>query len=50
MELHPGDIITTGTPTGSGIRLDPPQYLKPGDTVEVEVPGVGTIANTVDDE
>ena len=50
MELHPGDIITTGTPTGSGIRLDPPQYLTPGDTVEVEVPGIGAITNTVDDE
>ena len=50
MELHPGDIISTGTPTGSGIRLDPPQFLKPGDRVEVEVPGVGTLANTVVDE
>lgn len=50
MELHPGDIISTGTPTGSGIRLDPPQFLKPGDTVEVEVPGIGTLANTVADE
>ncbi len=50
MELHPGDIISTGTPTGSGTRLDPPQFLKPGDTVEVEVPGIGTLANTVADE
>ena len=50
MELHPGDIISTGTPTGSGIRLDPPQFLKPGNTVEVEVPGIGTLANTVADE
>ena len=31
MTLQPGDIIVTGTPTGSGARLDPPQYLKPGD-------------------
>ncbi|MEM7120412.1 MAG: fumarylacetoacetate hydrolase family protein [Pseudomonadota bacterium] len=50
MELHPGDVISTGTPTGSGIRLDPPQFLKPGDTVEVEVPGIGTLTNTVADE
>lgn len=50
MTLEPGDIIVTGTPTGSGARLDPPQYLKPGDTVEVEVNGIGTLRNTVEDE
>lgn len=50
MTLHPGDIIVTGTPTGSGARLDPPQYLKPGDVVEVEVNGIGTLINTVQDE
>ena len=44
MTLQPGDIIVTGTPTGSGARLDPPQYLKPGDVVEVEVNGIGTCA------
>jgi len=50
MTLQPGDIIVTGTPTGSGARLDPPQYLKPGDVVEVEVTGIGTLRNTVEDE
>ena len=50
MTLRPGDIIVTGTPTGSGARLDPPQYLKPGDVVEVEVNGIGTLRNTVVDE
>ena len=50
MELLPGDIIVTGTPTGSGARLDPPQYLAPGDVVEVEVNGIGTLRNTVADE
>ncbi len=50
MALEPGDIIVTGTPTGSGARLDPPQYLKPGDVIEVEVSGIGTLRNTVDDE
>ena len=50
MALQPGDIIVTGTPTGSGARLDPPQYLKPGDVVEVEVNGIGTLRNTVEDE
>ena len=50
MALQPGDIIVTGTPTGSGARLDPPQYLKPGDVVEVEVNGIGTLRNTIEDE
>ncbi|WP_299616131.1 fumarylacetoacetate hydrolase family protein [uncultured Tateyamaria sp.] len=50
MELQPGDIIVTGTPTGSGARLDPPQFLKPGDVVEVEVNTIGTLRNTVEDE
>lgn len=50
MTLQPGDIIVTGTPTGSGARLDPPQYLQPGDEVEVEVNGIGTLRNTIADE
>ncbi|MFT6659340.1 MAG: 2-keto-4-pentenoate hydratase/2-oxohepta-3-ene-1,7-dioic acid hydratase in catechol pathway [Maritalea sp.] len=48
--LEPGDIIITGTPTGAGARLDPPQYLKPGDKVEIEVSGIGTLINTIEDE
>ena len=50
MTLEPGDIIVTGTPTGSGARLEPPQYLKPGDVVEVEVNGIGTLRNIIEDE
>ena len=50
MELHPGDIIATGTPTGSGARLDPPQYLSQGDTIDVESPLIGTLHNEVMDE
>ncbi len=50
MTLLPGDIIVTGTPTGSGARLDPPQFLKPGDVVEVEVNTIGTLRNTIADE
>lgn len=50
MTLQPGDIIVTGTPTGSGARLDPPVYLKPGDVVEIEVNGIGALRNTVEDE
>jgi 2-keto-4-pentenoate hydratase/2-oxohepta-3-ene-1,7-dioic acid hydratase in catechol pathway len=48
--LSPNDIIITGTPTGAGARLDPPQWLKPGDVVEVEADGLGTLRNTVEDE
>ena len=48
--LEPGDLIFTGTPSGAGARLDPPRYLVPGDTVEVEVSGLGTLRNTVADE
>jgi len=46
-ELHPGDVIATGTPTGAGARFDPPRYLRPGDVVEVEVPRVGLLRNEV---
>jgi 2-keto-4-pentenoate hydratase/2-oxohepta-3-ene-1,7-dioic acid hydratase in catechol pathway len=48
--LVPGDIIVTGTPTGAGARFDPPVWLKPGDVVEVEVPGIGILRNGVADE
>ena len=48
--LEPGDVIVTGTPTGAGVRFDPPRFLHDGDVVEVEVPGVGTLRNTVVDE
>ena len=48
--LEAGDIIITGTPTGAGARFDPPKYLKPGDVVEVECPGIGILRNTVEDE
>jgi 2-keto-4-pentenoate hydratase/2-oxohepta-3-ene-1,7-dioic acid hydratase in catechol pathway len=48
--LVPGDVIVTGTPTGAGARLDPPQWLKPGDVIEVEAEGIGLLRNTVRDE
>lgn len=48
--LQPGDMIISGTPTGAGARLDPPQFLKPGDIVEVEVEGIGILRNGVVDE
>ncbi len=50
MTLQPGDVIVTGTPTGAGARFDPPRYLSPGDVVEVEVNGIGTLRSFVEDE
>lgn len=50
MRLEPGDLISTGTPTGAGARFEPPKWLVPGDVVEVEVPGIGTLHNVVEDE
>lgn len=42
MTLHPGDVISTGTPPGVGLGMKPPQYLKPGDVVELGIEGLGT--------
>jgi 2-keto-4-pentenoate hydratase/2-oxohepta-3-ene-1,7-dioic acid hydratase in catechol pathway len=49
-ELKPGDVIATGTPSGVGLFRDPPVFMKPGDTVEVEIEGIGTLSNPVIDE
>jgi 2-keto-4-pentenoate hydratase/2-oxohepta-3-ene-1,7-dioic acid hydratase in catechol pathway len=48
--LMPGDVIVTGTPTGAGARFDPPRYLVPGNVIEVEAEGIGTLRNGVIDE
>lgn len=48
--LEPGDIISTGTPTGAGARLSPPRYLQAGDRVKIEVEGVGCLENVVIEE
>ncbi|MGD9417266.1 MAG: fumarylacetoacetate hydrolase family protein, partial [Desulfobacterales bacterium] len=45
--LWPGDIISTGTPSGVGIFRDPPVLLKAGDVVECEVEGIGCIRNSI---
>lgn len=42
MSLHPGDIISTGTPPGVGLGMKPPKYLKAGDVVELGIEGLGT--------
>lgn len=48
--LVPGDVIITGTTGGVGAFRQPPLWLKPGDTVEVEISGIGTLQNSVQDE
>ncbi len=45
--LKPGDVIATGTPVGTGMGFDPPKWLKAGDVVEISVPEIGTLKNTV---
>lgn len=48
--LRPGDLIATGTPEGIGSRRTPPLFMKPGDALEVDVPGVGVLRNQVSHE
>jgi 2-keto-4-pentenoate hydratase/2-oxohepta-3-ene-1,7-dioic acid hydratase in catechol pathway len=43
--LHPGDVIATGTPSGVGMGLDPPRWLRDGDVVRAEIDGIGVIEN-----
>ena len=45
--LEPGDILATGTPSGIGAMMNPPQFLKAGAKVRVEIDGLGAIENTV---
>jgi acylpyruvate hydrolase len=47
MTLEPGDVIATGTPSGVGFARNPPRWLRPGDTVRVEIDGVGALENPV---
>lgn len=42
MSLHPGDVISTGTPPGVGLGMKPPRYLKAGEVVELGIEGLGT--------
>ena len=51
MTLEPGDILLTGTPSGVGHARKPePVWMKPGDTIEVEVEGIGVLSNPIEDE
>jgi 2-keto-4-pentenoate hydratase/2-oxohepta-3-ene-1,7-dioic acid hydratase in catechol pathway len=46
-QLEPGDVIVTGTPGGVGAGRKPPLWMKPGDTIEVEIEGIGKLSNTL---
>ena len=46
MSLHPGDVISTGTPPGVGMGMKPPRYLKPGDIVELGIENLGSQKQT----
>jgi len=48
--LLPGDVIVTGTPGGVGARRNPPVWMKPGDTVEIEIDKVGVLMNRIADD
>jgi 2-keto-4-pentenoate hydratase/2-oxohepta-3-ene-1,7-dioic acid hydratase in catechol pathway len=48
--LAPGDVLVTGTPGGVGARRNPPVWMKPGDTVEVEIDKVGVLVNTIGED
>lgn len=47
LTLEPGDVIATGTPQGIGAKRNPPVWLEPGDTVEIEIDKVGLLRNRV---
>jgi 2,4-didehydro-3-deoxy-L-rhamnonate hydrolase len=47
LTLYPGDVIITGTPEGVGMGRKPPEWLKPGDVVELEIEGIGLLRNEV---
>ncbi len=50
IELHPGDVIVTGTPGGVGDRRVPPVYMKDGDTIEIEISKLGILRNKIQKE
>lgn len=47
MVLEPGDVVTTGTPPGVGMGMNPPQFLKAGDVMKLSIEGLGTQQQTV---
>ncbi len=50
MTLEPGDVIAMGTPAGVGYARKPPVWMKHGDTIEIEIEGIGVLRNPIRDE
>ncbi|MGZ4969602.1 MAG: fumarylacetoacetate hydrolase family protein [Methylobacter sp.] len=50
MTLEPGDVISTGTPGGVGVKMKPRGYMLPGQTARIEIEGIGTLVNPVIEE
>ncbi len=50
MTLEPGDVVITGTPAGVGYARTPPVFMKPGDTIEVEIQEIGVLRNSIKDQ
>jgi 2-keto-4-pentenoate hydratase/2-oxohepta-3-ene-1,7-dioic acid hydratase in catechol pathway len=50
MTLEPGDLLVMGTPAGVGYARKPPVWMKPGDSIEIEIEGIGTLSNPIRDE
>lgn len=50
MTLEPGDIVSTGTPAGVGIFKKPQIFLSEGDTVRLEIEGIGALENPVSNQ
>jgi len=48
LTLYPGDVIATGTPDGVGAGRKPPEFLKPGDVVSIEIEGIGTLVTPIE--
>jgi 2-keto-4-pentenoate hydratase/2-oxohepta-3-ene-1,7-dioic acid hydratase in catechol pathway len=48
LTLLPGDIISTGTPSGVGVGFQPPRFLADGDLIECRIDGIGTLSNQVE--
>ena len=46
MTLEPGDVVSTGTPPGVGMGAKPPQFMKPGDVIELGIEGLGSSTQT----
>ena len=48
--LEPGDMIATGSPGGSAVESDPPKWLTPGQTIDIEIAPIGSLVNPVEAE